>query len=212
MKMLCVADLHAEEICADYLNGLLEKEKPDVVLIAGDLTDHGPLSFAADLLNGLAAKKTKVYAVHGNMDASQVKQLLEDKGASIHGKTVVFKGCRIGGIGGSNKTPFNTVTEYSEEEIAATLEKLGTVDILVSHFPPQNTNADKIPSGSHVGSPALRQWIEAKKPKLVFCAHIHENSGVEQIGETKLVKIAPLTRKGYATVEWPSLKTEIREG
>jgi len=26
------------------------------------------------------------------------------------------------------------------------------------------------------------------------------------------VKIAPLTRKGYATVEWPSLKTEIREG
>ena len=74
MKMLCVADLHAEEICADYLNGLLEKEKPDVVLIAGDLTDHGPLSFAADLLNGLAAKKTKVYAVHGNMDASQVKQ------------------------------------------------------------------------------------------------------------------------------------------
>lgn len=203
--MLFVCDLHAEEICIDYLNDLLEKEKPDLLLIGGDLTDRGPLSFAADLLSELGAKGVRFYAIHGNMDASQVAQLLENKGCQLHGKTVNFNGCHIAGIGGSNKTPFNTVTEYSEEEIAGTLEKLGTVDVLMSHFPPHGTNADKIPSGVHVGSTALRAWIEKAKPKLVFCGHIHETAGIEQIGSTKVVKARPLNAKGFATAEWPSL-------
>jgi Icc-related predicted phosphoesterase len=207
MKFLCVCDLHGEDTCLDYLRDALARVKPDAIVIAGDLTAPGPASFADDLLAFLKGKK--VFAVHGNMDNERVIRLLGERGASIHGRTTKFKGCCIAGIGGSNPTPFHTPTEYSEEEIARVLKDIGRVDVFVSHFPPFNTAADLVAGGAHAGSRALRDWILAVKPRVVVCGHIHENAGIESLGETKIVKLAPLMKKSFAVVEWPSLETRL---
>ena len=61
--------------------------------------------------------------------------------------------------------------------------------ILVSHAPPHNTLCDLNRENKHVGSRALRQFVEARQPYMTISGHIHETvdkSGafVEQIGET----------------------------
>jgi Icc-related predicted phosphoesterase len=67
--------------------------------------------------------------------------------------------------------------------IAEALEALAAlVDparaILVSHSPPRGTSCDMIHSGAHVGSRALRRWIETHQPPAVFSGHIHESPRV----------------------------------
>ena len=63
--------------------------------------------------------------------------------------------------------------------IATALEKLaGHVDVaetlLVSHSPPRDTLCDMIHSRRHVGSRALRRFVERHQPPLVLTGHIHE--------------------------------------
>ena len=58
--------------------------------------------------------------------------------------------------------------------------------VLVWHAPPANTALDKTADGIHVGSRAIREFIDKHQPKYFFCGHIHEAAGVEvQIGKTK---------------------------
>ena len=50
--------------------------------------------------------------------------------------------------------------------------------IYVFHCPPYNTNLDVIPSLRHVGSKAIRQFIEKNEPYLVLSGHVHETANV----------------------------------
>ena len=90
-------------------------------------------------------------------------------------------------------------------------EKIGKGKQLVqiTHNPPYNTIADVIPNGMHVGSRAIRKMIEEKKPIAALCGHIHEAEGAEMLGETKIVKIAPLMYGKAMILELPSLETNM---
>jgi hypothetical protein len=46
--------------------------------------------------------------------------------------------------------------------------------VFMSHAPPWGTPLDMMASGSHVGSRAIRDFIEKRGPKLAFHGHIHE--------------------------------------
>jgi len=81
--------------------------------------------------------------------------------------------------------------------IAAALEALGTRSdpartIFVSHSPPVRTHCDMTYAHSHVGSRALRAFIEARQPPLVLSGHIHESPRIsssyrDAIGRTAIV-------------------------
>lgn len=45
----------------------------------------------------------------------------------------------------------------------------------VFHSPPRDTACDQIRTGDHVGSRAIRRFIEKHQPPLVLCGHIHES-------------------------------------
>ena len=63
--------------------------------------------------------------------------------------------------------------------------------VLVLHSPPQG-HCDSNGGGDHFGSPALLAAIEAKRPCLAVCGHIHESWGCEsQIGETPVRNLGP---------------------
>jgi uncharacterized protein len=47
--------------------------------------------------------------------------------------------------------------------------------VLVSHAPPSNSNLDVLLGGMHVGSRAVRQFIETKRPILSLHGHLHES-------------------------------------
>lgn len=205
MRLLCVCDLHAEEVARGYLKRFLKECEPDLVLLAGDLTERGPLSFASDLLDDLSA--FKVFAVAGNADKEDVADLLVERGVSLHSRVVEFEGVRFAGVNGAN-TRFEAGTEYSEEEFARLLESLKNVDVFVSHVPPSGTKASQGCAGE-AGSRAVREWILREQPRLAFCGHVHESRGVERLGGTKLVSVQPLMEGGAAMAEWPSLEVEL---
>ena len=82
----------------------------------------------------------------------------------------------------------------SHISIAAELDRLGPLEdpshtIFVSHSPPYNTSLDVMMDGSHVGSRAIRRYIEANRPLVSLHGHIHESyhlsgSYVCRLGET----------------------------
>ena len=64
--------------------------------------------------------------------------------------------------------------------------------LLVSHSPPRDTRCDLIGAHTHVGSRALRRYVERHRPPLVLSGHIHESfrlSGAwrDAIGPTPVV-------------------------
>jgi Icc-related predicted phosphoesterase len=74
------------------------------------------------------------------------------------------------------------------------LERLGAPSdtVLVSHSPPRDTHCDLTGTGVHVGSRALRGYIERHQPPIVLSGHIHEAPRVsgfhrDRIGRTVVV-------------------------
>jgi uncharacterized protein len=64
--------------------------------------------------------------------------------------------------------------------------------IAVIHTPPFNTHCDVLFDGRHIGSKAVRRWIEKKQPRLALHGHIHESPRLartffDRIGSTTVI-------------------------
>jgi Icc-related predicted phosphoesterase len=64
--------------------------------------------------------------------------------------------------------------------------------VWVLHSPPRDTACDAIAGGQHVGSRAIRAFVEAHQPPLVLSGHIHESPRVsgawrDTVGRTVVV-------------------------
>jgi hypothetical protein len=196
MNVLIISDIHNDiENIMSYFDktALLDF---DVIVCPGDFTDVAPKSFSTTdigkiIIEELKGFKKTVLAVPGNMDGDLL-QMLEKEKVSIHGKGRVIDNVGFYGFGGA-KTPFKTSLEPSEEEIKLGLEKAyndvknAKIKIQVTHNPPARTGLDMIYTGAHVGSEAVRKFIEEKKPMVAVSAHIHEARGVDNIGGTKII-------------------------
>lgn len=197
MKILAIADLHSDEEVLDRLRAASAVKRYDLVLFCGDLTDRGPVSYAEEVLSLFPRR----FAVHGNMDGPDVEARLSELGVQLHGRKVKLGEWNLVGLGGSNPTPFGTPSELPEEIIGSVLAKSGLdrFSILVSHPPPYGL-FDLVGS-MHVGSKAVREAVERKKPLMVICGHIHEYEGKEILDETLVVKLGPAEKMRAAEIE-----------
>jgi Icc-related predicted phosphoesterase len=208
-KALCVSDAHADEQALEFLKKFLREEKPELVLVAGDLTQNGPIDYAEDFLAAIRAAGADFFTVHGNMDPLRVKMLLDSKGNSLHARRVEWRGFTFAGFGGSPPTPHGTLIEYSEADIYKQLAPLvDSKTIVLTHFPPHGI-LDETRDLKHAGSLSLRKIIEEKKPRAVICGHIHEREGERQALTTKVIKIAPLERGKAVALELETLVTRF---
>ena len=67
--------------------------------------------------------------------------------------------------------------------------------MLICHAPPLDTDLDRIRTGLHAGSRAVREFIEKHQPEYFFCGHIHEAEGaVIQMGATRAQNVG---KKGF---------------
>lgn len=76
--------------------------------------------------------------------------------------------------------PWRFDPEARTPTIAAALDDLAARapsgdTVFVLHSPPLGTRCDVIHSGQHVGSRAIRRFVEARQPPLVLTGHIHES-------------------------------------
>ena len=89
--------------------------------------------------------------------------------------------------GGVPTTPWPWSFDLTEDEAAKALEGCPEGGVLVSHSPPKG-----VLDGPGLGSKAVLQAIEAKRPQLVVCGHIHECAGKEAAaGDTKILNPGP---------------------
>ena len=172
MRFLAFSDIHGDW---SRLKTLLTT-KVDLYVSAGDIANGRRDEF---ILFMRECGQRTCLAVPGNNERPEwIPNYM-----NLHGEKKVVMGVTFGGLGGSPKTPFNTVFEWEEEYAYGVLERLGYVDVLVSHAPPKGTTLSLTKTGIDAGSEAVRWYIEEYVPLLVIVGHIHEREGVkEKIG------------------------------
>lgn len=209
--VLFVSDAHGSDYAIDSLRLMAKTRNPEAIIIGGDLTTRGPLDYARRLVDAARRNCARVIVEWGNLDSPEVVDFLKTQ-ENIHGKRVQLGGFNIVGLAGANESPFNSPNEYSESEYAKLLA--GLIDektLFAPHCPPYGTGADKIASGKHVGSKAIREAILCDKPRACVCGHIHESRAAEKLGETLLLKTGPLSEGFGILLDLDSLEHEFIE-
>jgi uncharacterized protein len=192
-RLLIFSDIHND---ARALNSLMDIEA-DYYFAAGDL-----VSWARGLdkmAEPMKRRAGRVYVLPGNHESEQdIADFCARHGfVNFHDGTLEIAGTHVAGLGYSSPTPFKTPGEYSEEEMAARLEKVAALKplVLICHAPPLDTDLDRIKQGLHGGSRAVREFIEKNQPTHFFCGHIHEAEGAMiQMGATRAQNVG---KKGY---------------
>lgn len=204
MELLCISDLHGRLETMDKIKR--EGSRADLLIVAGDITNFGKRKTAELVLKELLEVNQNLLAVPGNCDTPEVNDVLEELGLSLHAKGRVIGGTGFFGVGGSNATPFNTPQEYRDERLSEMLGKgyeeikNQSTRVLVSHAPPFNTKIDATHLGMHVGSRAVRAFLEEKAIDLVVCGHVHEARGSDSLGGAMIINPGP-AHMGFAKVK-----------
>jgi Icc-related predicted phosphoesterase len=114
-----------------------------------------------------------------------------DDATVLHGATAEIHGVTFFGLGGGIPiTPWDWSFDLTEEAAARMLESCPEGAVLAVHSPPYG-HVDSS-RGRSLGSRAVLEAIEAKRPALALCGHIHESWGDEaRIGPTRVVNLGP---------------------
>lgn len=192
MKLLLFSDLHSDFRRASELVQL--SEGVDIVVGAGDfcIGRRG----LPKIINELARIKKPSVVVPGNSESHE--ELINacrswQHAHVLHGSRVTIEGIDFFGIGGGiPRTPFGAWSyDFSEDEAFELLRDCPPNCILVSHSPPKRV-LDRSSDGRSLGSQAVRETVDIKRPKLVVCGHIHGSSGLSyQAGDTVAINAGP---------------------
>lgn len=205
MKILAISDVHNEVKKARKLKYVIEERKPDVIVVAGDLTSFGPASAASEILDTLTCgkKDLPVFAVAGNGDNYEVRNVLEKRGVNLHNRSAKVDKVGFVGFSGPSSLQLGGLMVLNYDPIGETMKDIDKCEgrVVISHIPPANTKVDALFTGHHVGSDFLRDMIEEKQPDVVICGHIHEARGVDRIGKTIVVNPGAVCESYAAMIE-----------
>ncbi len=209
MEILAISCIHNDIENMFALVDQMAKRRFDAIVFPGDFTDASlPKGFtrmdiAKIVIAELETLGKPLICVPGSWD-KDVISYLDQKGVSVHGRGKIIGDVGFYGYGGA-RTPFNTIFEPSDGEIELGLLKAyeevkdAKMKVQLTHMPPARTAIDRIPSGAHVGSEAVRKFIETRRPDVAVSAHIHEAKGVDDLGKTTLVNPGRLP-EGYGAL------------
>lgn len=204
VRILVISDFHGSVEAAQRSATKAQNVKADVIVVCGDITHFGSVDDAQKILTPLVNLRLPLFYVPGNCDPAQLAEAKIKDAVNLHGQCQKLGNASFIGLGGAPASPFYSWFELSELQMMNTLEQAaegcGTNRwfVLVSHAPPKDTSVDVAFSSVHAGSTSLRSFIEARKPSLVFCGHIHEARGIDRIGDTILVNPGSARHGNYA--------------
>jgi Icc-related predicted phosphoesterase len=205
MRIAYVVDVH--DAFEAVPHALAEIGPVDVLVVGGDITTLGTPGDAERAIELWRPLAPRLLAVAGNMDSPAIDERLVELGVSLDGRGVTIGDLGIAGVSAAPLSPLNTPHELPDDEFARRaaigLDEVRDcrVRILCPHAPPYGTACDRLRSGQHVGSPALRALVEREQPDVVFCGHIHESRGEDTIGVSRIVNPGPVASGHYALVE-----------
>lgn len=191
MKLLAFSDLHRD---LDRAGQLVERsDDADVVIGAGDFASvHEGLR---ETIDALSAIETPTFVVPGNNETDEALReacASWDAATVLHGESADVDGRTFFGLGaGIPVTPWDWSFDLDEQAAAEQLSGCPDGAVLIVHSPPSG-HCDVSGSGEHLGSTAILEAIEAKRPPLAVCGHIHEAWDSESsVGPTQVVNLGP---------------------
>ena len=115
------------------------------------------------------------YVTYGNVDRPDLLQAnLPDGVVFVDAEVVEIDGARIGFAGGGVPA-LGVPGEVSDDEMAAKLEQLGTVDVLCTHVPPAVPQlASDVVGGRIKGSQPVLEYIVRTQPGYHYFGDIHQ--------------------------------------
>lgn len=175
MKYILFSDIHCDlDACARIVR---RAGQFDFAIGAGDfgLLRDG----LQNTIDALSPIRIPTILVPGNHESRD--ELLEacsdlDNFHVLHGEELVLGGVTFFGIGcGIPETPFGPWTvDLSEDDARRLLSRPPNPFVLISHSPPFGC-LDSLATQQHVGSRAVRSFVEQSRPCFVVCGHIHEH-------------------------------------
>jgi len=231
MRVCCTSDLHGREILYGQLEQLLRLERPDLLVLAGDLFPDGgetdPPGEQVEYVDGKFVPRVMgwrtayagliIACLVGNHDWASTEETLRRHAEAgrivLLGPDRVWQHGRFRFIGYSCTPPtphyvkdFERLDGRDDElpqaggliwdadlqrgrmsdarahfgaraSLAEELSRIGDVPppwIFVCHTPPYGSALDCVMTGEHVGSRAVRRFIEQHQPWLALHGHVHE--------------------------------------
>jgi Icc-related predicted phosphoesterase len=229
VRVAAVGDVHVGRDTGHMLHRELEhvSERAEMLLLAGDLTQHGSAEEGQILAEGLAHLGVPVIAVLGNHDYHQgaqraIRSLLEGVGVCVlegERTVVTVQGHRVGiagvkGFGGG--FPGACASEFGEEEMKIFVrhsrqcaellgERLGELDcdvkIALTHYSPAPGTlvGERLEIHPFLGSYFLGEVIDAAHCTLALHGHAHRGTErAETPGGVPVRNVArPVIRLAY---------------
>lgn len=205
MRIAYVVDVHDRFDAVVEAVGALAPV--DVLVVGGDITTFGTpddAERAIELWRPLAAV---LLAVAGNCDSPAIDERLVELGVSIAGRGTTIGRVGFFGVSAAAHSPLKTPYELADELLARRADEglLDVADALLHvfcpHAPPYSTACDRLGSGAHVGSQALRAFVVREQPHVVLCGHIHEARSIDRLHQSRVVNPGPVANGHYALVD-----------
>jgi hypothetical protein len=179
----------------------------ELLLIGGDITTGGTPDDAARAIASWRPLAPRLLALAGNMDSPAIDARLVELGVALNGRGVRIGDVGLFGVSAAPESPLDTPYELTDDELTRQIldgyadVKDCRVTIFCPHAPPRGTACDRLRSGEHVGSTAVRTFVEREQPDLVLCGHIHESRALDQLDGTTIANPGPTAAGHYAIVE-----------
>jgi Icc-related predicted phosphoesterase len=140
-----------------------------------------------------AALAEPAYLTYGNVDLPDLWDSYTKRGHHVlDGGRVEVGGVTFGFAGSGLISPYRTPNEITEDEFAAKLAALGTVDVLCTHIPPSVPELlfDVQARRLETGSTALLETIRRTQPRYALFGHVHNPLARRvRIGRTECVNV-----------------------
>ena len=186
-KILAASDIHGDSAASKKLAEMAEKEKVDLVVLAGEIPG---VVETKNIIKPFTDRNQRVVFVPGNWDSSESVEFLSKLyGIKNVGKHYV-KYDNVGVFGvGSPDWQMNLNEKKTMKKLEDDFNKIKDLEkkIMVSHLHASDTKAEF--SGIE-GEEVLRKAIEKFQPDVFLSGHIHEAEGLnEKIGKTRVFSL-----------------------
>lgn len=205
MRIAYLVDVHGRfDAVAEAMGAI---GAADLLVIGGDITTGGTPDQAAAAIARWRQLAPRLLALAGNMDSAEIDARLSDLGVALDARGYQVGAVGVFGVSAAPHSPLRTPYEVGEDELGRRINdgfsavRGCSVKVFCPHAPPRETSCDRLPNGEHVGSTAVRSFVDREQPDVVLCGHIHEARGVDRIGVTQIVNPGPAGAGHYAIVD-----------
>jgi len=188
MKILAISDIHGDLGLVKKVEKIIDKEKVDLVILAGDQTWFERMD--KGLVGPLTKNQTLI--IPSNHETEGTIKIWEKEYPnlkSLHNKP--FKKGDIGFFGsGTVDWGFKEDSEKIFEELKNSHEKIKNFKkkVMVTHCPPSRSSIELM---GFQGSYGIEKAIKKFSPDILICGHIHEGGGlIEKIHKTKVINVS----------------------